>query len=143
MPKTSEPRQLLLDTHIWLWLVLGIDKLSPANRAAIADAASVGDLRIAAITIWEIALLASRNRVTLVMPTIQWVEDAVAGSAVGVEPLNTEIAVESCQLPEGFHPDPADRLIVATSRVTDARLMTRDRRILEYAARGHLRALPA
>jgi PIN domain nuclease of toxin-antitoxin system len=38
---------------------------------------------------------------------------------------------------------PADRLIVATARVTNATLMTRDRHILDYAARGHLDAVAA
>jgi PIN domain nuclease of toxin-antitoxin system len=38
-------------------------------------------------------------------------------------------------------PIPADRMIVATARVTNAMLMATDRRILDYAARGHLTAL--
>ena len=46
-------------------------------------------------------------------------------------------------MPETFHRDPADRLIVATARVANATLMTRDRRILDYAARGHLTAIAA
>ena len=39
--------------------------------------------------------------------------------------------------------DPADRLIVATARMANATLMTRDRRILDYAATGHLTAIAA
>jgi PIN domain nuclease of toxin-antitoxin system len=54
-----------------------------------------------------------------------------------------QIAVEACSLPEAFHRDPADRMIVATARVTSAVLMTRDRQILDYAARGHLTAIAA
>lgn len=142
MSTTSEHRPLLLDTHIWLWLVLGAGRLSAMARSKIVDAASFGNLRIAAITAWEIALLAARNRVALGKPTLRWIEEAVAGSFVIVEPLSTAVAVESWELPDRFHQDPADRIIVATARVTGAVLMTQDRRILDYAARGHLTAIP-
>ena len=60
-----------------------------------------------------------------------------------IEPLSPEIAVESCNLPAGFRSDPADQIIVATARVSNATLMTRDRRILDYAAAGHLRTITA
>jgi PIN domain nuclease of toxin-antitoxin system len=52
-----------------------------------------------------------------------------------IVPLSPSIAVESWELPGTFHADPADRIIVATARVTGATLLTRDRRILDYAAR--------
>ena len=143
MRTTSELRPLLLDTHIWLWLVLGSAVLSSAGRKRISGAASVGNLRIAAITVWEIALLASRSRIILGKPTILWVAEADAASTVTIEPLSPSIAVKSWELPETFHPDPADRMIVATARVTGAVLMTRDQQILDYAARGHLAAIAA
>jgi PIN domain nuclease of toxin-antitoxin system len=132
-----------LDTHIWLWLVLGTGKLSEPARTAIVSAVSLGELRISVITVWEVAMLASRNRLSLGKPTVRWVEDAIAASAVTIEPLSPGIAVDSCELPDAFHADPADRMIVATARITGARLMTQDRKILEYAALGHLDILPA
>lgn len=143
MPTTSELRPLLLDTHIWLWLVLGTGRLSSTARTRIVGAASVGCLRIASITMWEVALLASRNRIALGRPTLQWIEQAVVDSFVTVEPLTAIVAVESWELPDQFHQDPVDRMIVATARVTGAVLMTRDRQILDYAARGHLTAIAA
>jgi len=62
MPRTSKPDLLLLDTHVWLWLVAGSPDLSTEARDAINGAAAAGTLRIAAISLWEIALLASRGR---------------------------------------------------------------------------------
>jgi hypothetical protein len=44
-------------------------------------------------------------------------------------------------LPEPFHGDPADHLLVATARALPATLITRDTNILGYADAGHLRAL--
>jgi PIN domain nuclease of toxin-antitoxin system len=58
-------------------------------------------------------------------------------------PLSPAIAVESWELPGVFRADPADRIIVATARATGATLLTRDRRILDYAACGYLTAIAA
>ena len=143
MPKTSEQRPLLLDTHVWLWLVLGTGGLSTEVRDAISDAASIGNLRIAAITAWEVALLAARNRIALGQPTLKWIEEAIARSGIAIEPLSPAIAAESWDLPIGFHQDPVDRILVATARIAGVALLTRDRRILDYAGRGHLTAIAA
>jgi PIN domain nuclease of toxin-antitoxin system len=69
--------------------------------------------------------------------------EAVSAPGLSIEPLLPQVAVEASLLSERFHRDPADRLIVATARVTNTTLMTRDRRILDYAARGHLAAVSA
>jgi PIN domain nuclease of toxin-antitoxin system len=100
-------------------------------------------LRIAAISLWEIALLASRGRIVLGKSIALWLEEAMADPGPAIDPLSPQIAIESHALPNGFHRDPADQLIVATARITNATLMTRDRRILDYAARGHLSAIAA
>jgi PIN domain nuclease of toxin-antitoxin system len=141
MPRTSERRPLLLDTHVWIWVMLANVELAVGGRRAINRAAASGQLRIAAISLWEVALLASRGRVVLGQPLPQWIIEAVSAPGLAIEPLLPQIAVEASALP--FHRDPADRLIVATARVTDAVLMTRDRQILDYASRGHLTAIAA
>jgi PIN domain nuclease of toxin-antitoxin system len=143
MPKTSETRALLLDTHIWLWLVAGSGELTAEARQTIGTAIGFGTLRIAAISLWEVALLASRGRIVLGKSTGSWLDEALAEPGPAIEPLSPPIAVESYELPDAFQADPADRLIVATARVTGAALMTRDRQILGYAARGHLQAIAA
>jgi PIN domain nuclease of toxin-antitoxin system len=141
MPKTSEPRRLLLDTHVWLWLEAGSSELSADARHTISAALGAGLLRIAAISLWELALLASRSRVVLGKPTNLWLDEALADPGPIIEPLSTRVAIECCELPGTLHRDPADRMLVATARVIDAALMTRDRRILDYSARGHLTAI--
>jgi PIN domain nuclease of toxin-antitoxin system len=143
MPRTSDPDLLLLDTHVWLWLVAGSADLSTEARLTIEEAAAAGTLRIAAISLWEAALLASRGRIVLGKSTGPWLEEALADAGPAINPLSPQIAVESYALPDVFHGDPADRLIVATARVANATLMTRDQRILEYAGRGHLTAITA
>jgi PIN domain nuclease of toxin-antitoxin system len=132
-----------LDTHVWIWLMLANPELTDRGRQVINRAAASGRLRIAAISVWEAALLASRGRVVVDRPLAQWIMEAVSAPGLLIEPLLPQIAVEASSLPETFHRDPADRLIVATARVENATLMTRDQRILDYAARGHLTAIAA
>ena len=143
MPRTSDPDLLLLDTHVWLWLVAGSVDLSTKARLTIDEAAAAGTLRIAAISLWEVALLASRGRIVLGKSIGPWLEESLADPGPAIHPLSPQVAVESYALPDVFHRDPADRLIVTRARVTNATLMTRDQRILDYAGRGHLTAIAA
>jgi len=143
MPKTSEVQPLLLDTHVWLWLVAGSPELSKQARQTVERAAAAGTLRIAAISLWEIALLASRGRIVLSKSISLWLDEALAEPGPAIEPLSPQIAIESYALPDEFHSDPADRMIVATARVIGAALLTRDRQILDYAVRGHLTTITA
>jgi PIN domain nuclease of toxin-antitoxin system len=143
MTRTSDPDLVLLDTHVWLWLVAGSPDLATEARHTIDSAAALGTLRIAAISLWEVALLASRGRIVLGKSLSSWLAEALADPAPAIDPLSPQIAVEACSLPEAFHRDPADRMIVATARVTGAALMTRDQQILDYAARGHLTVIAA
>src|SRR5438105_1149486 len=107
--------------------------LSSEARRTIDASAAAGSLRIAAISFWEIALLARRGRIVLGKPVGPWLEEALADPGPAIDPLSPEIAIEAYALREAFHRDPADRLIVATARVANATLMTRDQRILDYA----------
>jgi PIN domain nuclease of toxin-antitoxin system len=144
MASRADPQPLLLlDTHIWVWQMAGNRTLSPRTRRAIDEASIVGGLRLSVMTLWEIALLASRNRLQLGKPAAAWIADSLAPPGPRVEQLSEKIAIEAGELPGGFRSDPADQIIVATARLTGATLLTRDRRILAYAEAGHLNAIAA
>ena len=53
MTRTSDRQLLLLDTHVWIWLMLESGELAIGARAAINRAAASGQLRIAAISVWK------------------------------------------------------------------------------------------
>jgi PIN domain nuclease of toxin-antitoxin system len=116
-------------------------ELSRSVEKAIADAAAAGNLLLSVISVWELGLLESKGRVELSTPCEQWVRDALAIPGLSVAPLTPEIALASSRLPEPFHGDPADRIIVATARALGARLVTRDSKIREYARKRHLSVL--
>ena len=50
------------------------------------------------------------------------------------------IGLAASALPD-FHQDPADRLLVATARALDVPILTRDRKILDYAEAGRVKAI--
>jgi PIN domain nuclease of toxin-antitoxin system len=136
---------LLLDTHCWLWAQLGlIQKLSRAALEAIQSAESEGNLRISAISIWELAMLEKRGRIALPMNIRTWLDQALAKPGIAVTPLTPEIMIESVYLPGNeLHGDPADRMLVATARVLGATLLTKDGRLLQYSRERHVRAIEA
>ena len=98
---------------------------------------------MAAISLWEVAMLEVRQRLVLTKPALQWVQDALAAPGLSLAPLSPEIAVDACRLPADPGGDPADRMIVATARQSGATIVTRDRRILEYGRQGHVATLAA
>jgi PIN domain nuclease of toxin-antitoxin system len=131
----------LLDTHTWYWLVDGSPRLPDRARDTIEGAAADGELLVSVMSVWEIGMLEAKGRVTFDLPCLDWIRLALA-PPLRLAPITPEIAVESTRLPEPFHHDPVDRLLTATARVEGLTLMTRDRRILDYAAQGQVRALP-
>jgi PIN domain nuclease of toxin-antitoxin system len=125
---------LLLDTHVWIWAAeQREDELSARMLRLIDSASQRGSVLISAISIWEIAMLAERGRIVLSVDPLQWIETAASVPGVRVIELTPRIAVGSAHLPGNPHADPADRILMATARDAGARLVTRDRRILQYA----------
>ncbi len=116
----------LLDTHAWIWWVQGdvrlgraalahLDALPPDNRPSICD-----------ISLWEVATLVSLGRIELGTSLEMWLDRAAHPRTVHVLPITAGVAAEVARLPDTFHRDPADRLIVSTSRVRGLPVLTRD-----------------
>jgi len=137
----SEPRNLLLDTHVWIWLVHGEARIPEPVLETIFEAAGARTLFVSVMSIWEVSLLASKGRLLLNRPCLEWVDVALFRSGTELALLTAEIAVECNGLPGRFHSDPADRIITATARVEALTVVTRDRQILDYAAQGYVSAL--
>jgi PIN domain nuclease of toxin-antitoxin system len=116
----------LLDTHAWVWWVdqdprLGARTIDALDRLPIEERPWLSD-----ISLWEVAMLVERGRLTLDIPLGEWLEAAAHPRSVRLLPITTGIAAESATLPDSFHRDPADRIIVATSRVHRVPVLTND-----------------
>lgn len=120
---------LLLDTHAWIWWVdqdrrLGASTITALDRMPSGQRPFLSD-----ISLWEVASLVERGRLELDVPLSDWLEAAAHPRSVRLVPISPAIAAELAALPETFHRDPADRVIVATCRVMDLPLLTHDTRI--------------
>jgi len=87
---------------------------------------------VAAIAPWEITLLATRGRLQLNRPEADWINEALRPDFVELLPLTPPIAVDNCALPGIFHPDSADRIIVASGRHHGLTILTADDAIRAY-----------
>jgi PIN domain nuclease of toxin-antitoxin system len=121
-----------LDTHAWMWWVTEDRRLSKKAAASIRDAIAEGGVWLPAIAIWEIAKKVEKRKLVFDRPLRQWVEEATSVAGLLIADLTLSILVESCELPQPFHGDPADQMIVATVRQHDAVLITKDRRLRKY-----------
>ena len=75
------------------------------------------------------------------MPPRAWLDRVLSRSGLAWADMPVEVLLASSNLPGEPHGDPADRIIIATAREYGLRLVTRDRKILDYAAKGHVMAL--
>ena len=132
---------MLLDTNAFIWLSFG-DPMDKEAVEAIGRAAAEAALVVSAVTFWEIGNLVRRRRIELYSPTDLWLAKATSNRQITVISLDADIALAATELPGDFHRDPADRFLVATARALGVPIVTRDRAILDYAASGHVRALP-
>jgi PIN domain nuclease of toxin-antitoxin system len=127
---------IVLDTHIFVWFLSKDSKLSYEDVKKLNQAMQNEEIALSSISIWEIAMLHERNKIFLTQPFDAWIDEATEN--IKIINLNRAIASDSAQLPDCNHKDPADRFIISTARVYNAKLMTRDSKIIEYAKTGHV-----
>jgi PIN domain nuclease of toxin-antitoxin system len=120
---------IVLDTHAWVWWASDPELLSKRARNAIDEAVAGRDVCVSCISAWEVALLVAKGRLELTLETHDWIGRSEALPYLRFIPVDNPIALEATRLGEAFHPNPADRMIVATARSLDAPLVTKDRRM--------------
>ena len=121
----------LLDTHVLIWWLNDLTRLSPQQKEVVEAATPDTPLHVSDISLWEVAMLQSLGRIRLALPLREWLDRAVAPPLVRRHGISPAIAAEVAALPDSFHRDPADRILVATARVLGATLLTSDRRITD------------
>lgn len=144
--KPSElPHAVLLDTCAVIWLANG-DPLAQEALSAISHAALAEGVFVSPASAWEVGLL-SRVRsgngpaLTFLPDPQSWFARFMAGPGIKEAPLLPEIAIASSHLPDPLHGDPADRFVIATARHHQIPVITRDRKIIDYAAQGHVKVI--
>jgi len=124
---------ILLDTHVVVWLAQDYQRISPKARASIRQAREKkGGIVVSDITLFEIALLASRGRVNF-KPDVETMLSEVERQFI-VLPITANIALQMFELPADYPNDPVDRIIGATALIEDIPLITADREIRKSGA---------
>jgi PIN domain nuclease of toxin-antitoxin system len=121
----------LLDTHVWIWWNTQPDKLSHKARAAI-ESSGDKELLLSAISPWEFCKLLEKGRIGISCDPAEWISEALRMTNLRLVPLTPTIALKSTTLPQPFHDDPADQIIVATAREEIATIITKDDLIRNY-----------
>ena len=128
----------LLDTHVWIWAFEGSPTPGAQCRKALCDESS--ERFVSPVSTMEIARLLAYDEIELACPLQEWMARSMSALQLRTIELNHAASMDAYALPGAFHPDPADRLLVATARMHDLCLITADRRILAYSG---VKSLPA
>lgn len=125
-------KRFLLDTHTWIWWNCDSKKLSGKVKQVISDAKNYDELLLSAISPWEFAKLLEKEHLRVSLPGDRWIHEALDMPRLRLIPLTPEIAWHSTNLPQPFHDDPADQIIVATARLEQATIISCDKLIRKY-----------
>jgi PIN domain nuclease of toxin-antitoxin system len=122
----------LLDTHTWIWWHMRPQKLSETVASLIGDTGKYSELLLSAISPWEFSKLLEKGRLGISCDPEDWINTALDMPKLRLVPLSPGIAYRSTVLPQPFHSDPADQIIVATAHEENATILSKDERILSY-----------
>jgi PIN domain nuclease of toxin-antitoxin system len=119
--------KLLLDTHIWIWLVLEPSRISQQVTSHVQNTAN--ELWLSPISVWEVLLLHRKGRILPDVEIDSWISKTLRSFPVNEANVTLEVARQVGRL-QLAHRDPADHFLVATAKVFDLTLVTADDRLL-------------
>ncbi len=124
---------IVLDTHAWIWFISNPEFLSKRAKNEVQAAVEDKSILISSISAWEVALLVTKKRLKLTLDISDWIAKSESLPFIQFVPVTNSIAVKSVNLPSPLHPDPADRIIIATALSVGAPLVTKDKKLLDYS----------
>lgn len=120
--------RLLLDTHVWLWMLTAPERLGP-NRDLLADADT--ELLLSAASTWEIALKYTSGRLPLPEPPARYVPPRLHSTRVELVAITHQHTLAVAGLPL-LHRDPFDRLLVVQAQALEVPVVTADTALSAY-----------
>ena len=123
---------IVIDTHVLVWWINQSDNLSPKAQKCIQNEIKTSAILVSSISVWEICMLVNRGKIKLSMDISDWITKIEQHSFIKFIPVDNDIAAKSVNLPNPLHQDPADRIIIATTMIHNATLITKDKLIRGY-----------
>jgi PIN domain nuclease of toxin-antitoxin system len=102
--------KLLLDTHAFLWFIMGDTRLTPTARMAIEDVGN--DKFVSAASAWEMAVKVGLGKLQLSEPFDILIPREMRSNGFLYLPIDLAHTVRVVSLPF-HHRDPFDRMLVA------------------------------
>ena len=121
--------RLLLDTHTFLWFVLGDPQLSSNARRHIEE--SGNEKLVSPASYWEIAIKMSLKKYTLSQPYEIFMQKGIADNGFIILPIEPKHTAVLTSLPF-HHRDPFDRLIIAQAMVEQMPVISGDAAFAAY-----------
>ncbi len=131
---------ILLDTCAVIFIGNGTRIDDFADRE-IGSAAAANRLFVSPMSAWEIGVGVAKGRLMLPAGPLEFFNRFMEQIGARLSSVTPEILVSSSNLPGNPHNDPMDRILMASARMLDLILVTRDRPILAYGRAGHVRTL--
>ncbi len=122
----------LLDTHVWIWWHMHPQKLSKRVNNVLKNPKQYEELLLSTLSLWEFCKLIEKGKLGINCHPEDWINTALDFQSLRIIPLSPRIAYHSTNLPQPFHRDPADQIIVASAREEQATVITKDERIRRY-----------
>ena len=120
--------KLLIDTHIFLWLMTDPNKLSKTARDACMDVEN--NLYLSVASLWEIQIKTERGKLHIDIPLQQIVTEQ--SDKFEVLPITANHILALNRLPT-HHNDPFDRMLIAQALTEEAYLISADQVVQQYA----------
>jgi len=121
--------RLLLDTHVFIWLVSEPERLPTQAARAVMDGGA--ELLLSVASIWEMSIKYGLGRLQLPVPVGEYVPDRMSRTGTGTLAIRTEHALAVADLPR-HHGDPFDRLLIAQAQTDGLTLVSRDPALRAY-----------
>lgn len=119
----------LLDTHVWLWMILSPQQIPSDTRELLSDPAS--RLLLSAASSWEMAIKYRLGKLPLPVPPAQFIPPRLVRDGIESLAVHHHHAQAVAELPE-HHSDPFDRLLISQTQIERLVLITADRKLAAY-----------
>jgi PIN domain nuclease of toxin-antitoxin system len=121
--------KLLLDTHVFIWMVGNDSELSTKAKEVLANPQN--DLFFSAASYWEICIKTSIGKLILGKNWIKQFDREMEFNHIQWLPIRKQHSQTVCSLP-GIHKDPFDRILIAQAKWEKMTLITIDKNIQKY-----------
>ena len=123
--------KLLLDTHIFLWLITGDSRITEAMKADILNPAN--EVYLSVVSIWEISVKYQLGRLPLPEPPQSYLPIQRQRHQIASLNLDETSISQLARLPS-IHRDPFDRMLVCQALEQDLTIVTVDEMLQSYPA---------